>query len=138
MDITFVCALGSQSNLRQTPAYAYRRDFVWRKNNYRSTPREATKRLIRHYVLRGHSEERLRLSHMGSWNHEFRASIGGTIFHTLPDDGSLETVRSFKTTHIGVSSVNGVECAEIFPLKEIYEEIRHENDPTVPVQGRLF
>ena len=101
------------------------------------TPREAAKRLIRTYVLRGETQEQLRNSHMGSWNSEYRASIGGACFR-VTEDGKFETVRQFKTSQIGVTRIADEVVCEIFPLKDIYEEIQRDNDPTAHRQITLF
>lgn len=102
----------------------------------RLTARQAAKKLIDVYVRRGDSLESLRLSHMGRAGRDFTASIGGSCFRWAAD-GTRELVRQFSTTHIGVSRLGDQEMCEVFPLKELYEEIQRENDPTAPKQITL-
>ncbi len=88
------------------------------------TAREAAKKLIRSYVLRGDTLESLAAGMLGSFGGEYDAQIGGYIFNNFQKPGQVS--KKLGRYQIGVSEVNGVECIEIFPLHEIYHEILRE------------
>ncbi len=85
------------------------------------TAREAAKKLIRVYVLRGDTIEQLASGMLGSFGGEYDAQIGGYIFNNFQKSNQVS--KKLGRYQIGVSEINGVECMEIFSLHEIYNEI---------------
>jgi len=100
------------------------------------TAREAAKKLIRSYVLRGDTLESLAAGMLGSFGGEYDAQIGGYIFNNFQKPGQVS--KKLGRYQIGVSEVNGVECIEIFSLREIYNEVLCEKQYGEREQLALF
>jgi len=100
------------------------------------TAREAAKKLIRVYVLRGDTIEQLASGMLGSFGGEYDAQIGGYIFNNFQKSNQVS--KKLGRYQIGVSEINGVECMEIFSLYEIYREILYEKQYGKREQLALF
>jgi hypothetical protein len=84
-----------------------------------SVVRNAAKDFLRPYVERGDSLESLLQSHEKCERAEYSAQIGGSIIwnnrqRTIPND------------KVAVTKVQGVPYFEIFPLKQLYKELKAE------------
>lgn len=112
------------------------------KEQPRITPREAAKRLIRPYVLRSDPLEHLQGSYLGTHCDLYSAAIGGSVVEgdadSLDDPSPIRTLRHTTGKQIAVSAVNGRTVNHVFPLKELYEEIKREADLRTPKQTTLF
>ena len=94
--------------------------------------RNAAKDFLRPYVERGDSLESLLQSQEKCERAEYSAQICGTV--TWRDKP-----RSIPNDKVVVTKVNGVPYFEIFPLKQLYKEIKQEiAEEKKPQQLGLF
>lgn len=87
---------------------------VWKMN-----AKDAAINLIKHYVLRGDSLQSLRVSHMGSHNDKYDASIAGNAW-----DKNDELIHKGTIDEVVVTKLYGKKCLHIYKLKDLYDEIK--------------
>lgn len=103
------------------------------------TAREAVKKLIRAYVLRGDTIKQLAYGYMGYCGSDYAAHIGGYMWRDAdlgkPDGKPFKHLSIYQ---IGVESVGATEVMEVFSLKEMYQEIQREKQFGKQDQLALF
>lgn len=101
------------------------------------TARDAAKELIRPYVQRGLSLAALTRRQVKTTCPDYATAIGGTITHTIARD--TRVTWSVRPDQIGVSRVAERKYVQVYPLSEIYEAVkRDEQHQEYPAQLRLF
>lgn len=101
------------------------------------TSKEAAIDLIRVYVERGDTLDQLRRGQMGSYNSEYGASIGGSIFPAEYHDRIMECpnhlINKVPSTKILVERVGDKVVNEVFTLESIFNLIKNSE----PIQLQL-
>jgi len=86
-----------------------------------ATPRDLARLLIRTSVERGEEIHHLAYSYQGMGWYGYNVSIGGYL--KLPGKKQAQSIDCW---HIVVNEFEGEPCAQIFVLREIYQEIERE------------
>lgn len=100
------------------------------------TARDAAKALVRPYALRGDEIEWLKSGQLGHYGREYCAQIGGWMVSWYKLENEKRT--KLRPDQIGVSRVRDVEVHQIFPLPEIFNEVKREAQSGAMIQRRLF
>jgi len=109
-----------------------------RKKQRELTPRAAAKDLIRQSVHQGDSLDSVRAAKLEMYSTLYSAGIGRSI--VAYEGNRVVVTRAVSEDEIGVSSVAMRRCEQVFPLPEIYAEVRQEFEETLlwqpPPAGR--
>jgi len=106
-----------------------------RKQRHELTPRAAAKDLIRPSVQQGDSLERVRAAKLERYSTLYSAGIGRSI--VAYEGNRVVITRAVSEDEIGVSSVAMRRCEQVFPLPEIYAEVKQEFEETLSWQPPL-
>jgi len=106
-----------------------------RKKQRELTPRTAAKDLIRESVQQGHSLDSVRTAKLERYSTLYSAGIGRSI--VAYEGNRIVVTRAVSEDEIGVSSVYMRRCEQVFPLPELYAEVRQECEEALLWRPRL-
>jgi len=100
-----------------------------RNRRHELTPRAAAKDLIRQSVHRGDSLDSVRAAKLEMYSTLYSAGIGRSI--VAYEGNRVVVTRAVSEDEIGVSSVSMRRCEQVFPLPELYAEVKQEFEETL-------